>query len=162
MRAEFINPFLQAAIDVLATETGLRVDRGSPRLEPSNRTSHDVNALVEISGERIVGLVVVGMAGNTARALVGQILNRPLAELDELATSGVAELTNVIASRACVLLDAAGYACTAMPAALIAGAGVRISRPAARRLVVPLHLSPGTVEIQVALKEHGAEVVARS
>jgi len=102
------------------------------------------------------------MAVATARALVGQILHRPLAELDELATSGIAELTNVIASRACVLLDVGGYPCTATPAALIAGAGVRIPRLAVQRLVVPLHLSLGTVELQVALKEHGSGVVAQS
>ncbi len=139
MRAEFINPFLQAAIEVLAAETRLRVDRGGPTLQPSTtRTSHDVNALVEVSGERIAGQVLVGMTRDTALALVGSILDRPFVELDELATSGIAELTNVIAARACALLDAAGYPCTATPAALEAGAG--LSMLAGQRLVVPLHL----------------------
>ena len=162
MRAEFINAFLKAAIEVLAGETGLRVDRGSLTLRPSTLTTQDVNSLVEISGERIGGMVLVGMSSETALALVGKMLNQRMAELDELTTSGIAELTNVIASRACGLLDSADYACAITPAALIAGTGARVSTLAVQSVVVPLHLLLGTVELQVALKERGSAVIAQT
>src|SRR5207245_2068833 len=125
MRVEFINAFLKAAIEVLAGETGLRVDRGSLTLRPSTSTSQDVNALVEISGERIGGMVLVGMTAETALALVGKMLDQQMTEVDEVTRSGIAELTNVIASRACGLLDSTDYSCTTTPATVIAGAGAR-------------------------------------
>jgi chemotaxis protein CheX len=162
MRAEFINAFLKAAIEVLAGETGLRVDRGSLTLRPSTSTSHDVNALVEISGERIGGMVLVGMTTETALALLGKMLDQHMTELDELTRSGIAELTDVIATRACGLLDSADYSCTTTPATFIAGTGAQVSTLTVQSVVVPLHLLLGTVELQVALTERGSAVVAHT
>ena len=118
--------------------------------------------MVEVSGARIGGMVLVGMTIETALALVGKMLDQHVTELDELSRSGIAEMTNVIASRACGLLDSADYACTTTPAKLIAGPGALVSTLAVQSVVVPLHLLLGTVELQVALTERGSPVVAQT
>jgi chemotaxis protein CheX len=104
MRAEFVNPFLQAATDVLAGETQMRVDRGSLTYLTTPSTSMEVTAVIVLSGERLRGVVAIGMQARTARALASRILGQAFADLDGLAQSSVAELANVIVGRAAMLL----------------------------------------------------------
>ena len=69
MRAEFVNPFLQAASEVLETELGTEPTRGAIGLRRSAYTTEEVTAVVQVTGS-IAGLVLYGMPEKTARAIV--------------------------------------------------------------------------------------------
>src|SRR5919202_4043872 len=69
MRAEFINPFLQAATEVLESELGSRPQRGSIGLQRSAYTSDEVTAVLAVTGG-VAGMVMFAMAEDTARAIV--------------------------------------------------------------------------------------------
>ena len=69
MRAEFINPFLQAATEVLESELGSTPQRGSIGLQRSAYTSDDVTAVVAVTGE-VAGMVLFATTVDTARAMV--------------------------------------------------------------------------------------------
>jgi chemotaxis protein CheX len=58
MRTEFINPFLQAATEVLEAEMGCTPRRGSVGLEKSFNTSNDITAVVGVTGD-IAGMVMI-------------------------------------------------------------------------------------------------------
>src|SRR5436309_501461 len=66
MRAEFINPFLQAATEVLEAELGSVPTRGSVGLQRSSYTSDDVTAVVAVTGS-IAGRVMFAMTERTSR-----------------------------------------------------------------------------------------------
>ena len=51
MRAEVINPFLQAATEVLESELGTTPSRGSIGLQRSAYTSDEVTAVVAVTGD---------------------------------------------------------------------------------------------------------------
>jgi chemotaxis protein CheX len=153
MRAELVNPFLQAATDVLAGETQMRVDRGSLTYVATPSTTLDVTAVISLSGERLGGVVAIAMLERTARVLVSRILGQPFSDFGGLAQSGVGELANVIVGRAAMLLSAAGYESTLAPPLVIVGTGTQVPSLAVQRLVIPLHLALGTVEVQLAVRE---------
>ena len=69
MRAEFINPFLQAATEVLESELGSPPVRGNIGLQRSAYTSDEVTAVVAVTGE-VAGIVLFAMAETTAQAIV--------------------------------------------------------------------------------------------
>src|SRR5579859_4507613 len=50
VRVEFVNPFLQAATEVLETELGAEPARGAVSLRMSDSTSQQVTALVRVYG----------------------------------------------------------------------------------------------------------------
>ncbi len=151
MRAEIINPFLQAASEVLESELGSPPQRGAIGLQRSAYTSDEVTAVVAVTGE-VAGMVLFAMTESTARAMVSKIMGQDFPELDALAQSGIAEIGNVITGRASCLLSEAGFTSDLAPPMLIVGRGSMISTLDVQRLVIPMETEFGQVEIQVALK----------
>src|ERR671933_216131 len=118
MRAEFINPFLQAATEVLESELGSIPCRGTIGLQRSAYTSDEVTAVVAVTGE-VAGMVMFAMTDETARAIVSKIMGQEFPTFDALAQSGVAEMGNVITGRAAVLLAEAGFSSGPPPPLLV-------------------------------------------
>ena len=154
MRAEFINPFLQAATEVLESELGSPPVRGNIGLQRSAYTSDEVTAVVAVTGE-VAGIVLFAMAETTARAIVAKMLGQDFPEFDALAQSGIAEIGNVITGRAAVLLSEAGFPSDLAPPMLLIGRGTMISTLDVQRLVIPMETEFGNIEIQAALKLTG-------
>jgi chemotaxis protein CheX len=150
-RADYMEPFLQAARLVLEQELGSSVQRGPLSLAAGGHTTQDVTAIVGITG-KLMGLAFYGMSEATALAIVGRMMGAPLAELDDLALSGIAELGNVITGRAATLLAENGLEADIAPPVLLVGAGSRISTAGIHRVVVPLVTELGALEAQLAVK----------
>ena len=151
MRAEFINPFVQAASEVLETELGCKPQRGSIGLQRSAYTSDEVTAIVAVTGD-VAGMVLFAMTEEVARAMVSKIMGQDFPAFDALAQSGIAEIGNVITGRAAVLLAEAGFPSELAPPMLIIGRDTMISTLDVQRLVIPMETDLGNIEVQVALK----------
>jgi chemotaxis protein CheX len=151
MRAEFINPFLQAANEVLESELGSSPQRGQVGLQKSAYTTDDVTAVVGVTGS-IAGMVLYVMTEATACAIVSKMMDQEFEEFDALAQSGIGEIGNVITGRAAVLLAEAGYPSDLAPPMLIIGRGTLVTTLDMQRLVIPLETEFGRIEIQVALR----------
>jgi chemotaxis protein CheX len=155
MRAEFINPFVQAVTEVLESELGAAPVRGSIGLARSAYTSNEVTAVVAVAGE-VAGMVMFAMTSKTATGMVSKILGQDFPEFDALAQSGIAEIGNVITGRAAVLLSEAGFSSDLAPPMLLIGKNTMISTLDVQRLVIPMETEFGSIEVQVALKLSGA------
>ena len=152
MKAEFINPFLAAASQVLESELGSAPKRGSIGLQRSAYTSDEVTTVVGVTGS-VQGMVMISMPETTARGMVGVMMGQDFPEFDALAQSGIGEIGNVITGRAAVLLAEAGFPSDLAPPMLIIGKGTMLSTLDVQRLVIPLQTAFGAIEVQVALKE---------
>ena len=161
MKAEFINPFLQAASEVLSAELGSTPRRGNIGLQRSAYTSDDVTAVVGVTGS-VAGMVLYAMTETTARAIVAKMMGQDFPEFDALAQSGIAEIGNVITGRAAVLLAEAGFPSDLAPPMLLIGHGTLVSTLDVQRLVIPLDTDYGAIEVQVALRETPAASLRRS
>jgi chemotaxis protein CheX len=155
MRAEFINPFLQAASEVLSAELGSTPVRGNVGLQRSAYTSGEVTAVVAVTGD-VSGMVMLAMTESTGRGMVSKMMGQEFDEFDPLAQSGIAEIANVITGRASVLLSEAGFPADLAPPLLLIGKNTLISTLDVQRLVIPMETEFGAIEIQVALKFSGA------
>ncbi len=151
MKVEFVNPFIQAAREVLESELGSQAERGDLRLQKSACTTDEVTAVVGVTGT-VSGLVLYSMSQTTALGIVSRVMGRSFEELDELAQSGIGELGNVITGRAGVLLSEAGFPSNITPPALVVGKGTMVTTLDLNRLVFPLETDLGSLEVQVVLK----------
>jgi chemotaxis protein CheX len=151
VKVEFINPFIQAATEVLESELGSETLRGELRLHKSAVTTDEVTALVGVTGT-VSGMVLYSMSESTAMGIVSKVMGKDFDALDELAQSGIGELGNVITGRAGVLLSEAGFPSNISPPALVVGKGTMITTLDLNRLVLPLETVVGPLEIQVVLK----------
>ena len=151
MKVEIINPFIQAAREVLETELGAEPERGDLHVQKSAFTTDEVTTVVGITGQ-VSGIVLYSMSLVTAIGLVSRMMGQEFTEFDALAQSGIGELGNVITGRAGVLLSDAGYQTNITPPALVIGQGTMITTLDLNRLVFPLQTDVGPLEVQVVLK----------
>lgn len=151
MDVRFLTPFLKAAVEVLSSELGVPVERGEIFAQKSACTTDEVNVVLTLVG-RLQGVVVYGMAEETALAIVTRILGQNFRQMDDLAQSGVAELGNVITGRASTLLAEAGYH-TALSVPMLIVGQVTVSMLDLPRVVVPLLTRYGQVKVHLALRE---------
>ncbi|MBI3762775.1 MAG: chemotaxis protein CheX [Chloroflexi bacterium] len=156
MNVRFLNPFVEAANDVLQAEANVSVTRGALSLHKSAMTTDDVTVLISLVGQ-VQGVVLYGLSIPTGLAFVSRMMAQEFAEFDNLAQSGVAELGNVITGRASVKLSEAGYVSNISPPTLIQGRGVQVSTLDFARIMVPLACELGEIVVHLALRESRAD-----
>jgi chemotaxis protein CheX len=149
---KFLNPFIQAAMEVLKAEVDANAVRGTISLQKSSMTSDDITVLINSVGD-IHGVVMYGMSTVTCLNLVSKIMGQEFTEFNTLAQSGVAELGNVISGRATIRFSEAGYKSNISTPTVLHGNGVEISTLDFPRIVVPLETHFGTLTVHLALRE---------
>jgi len=152
MNVRYLNPFVEAASEVLLAETALKAERGVLSLEKAPYVTEEVTVVLSLIGQ-INGVVFYSLSEAVAKFLAGRMLGEPFADFDGLAQSGIAELGNVITGRASVKLAEAGCRADISPPTLLTGQGATLSTLQMARLVVPLHLGSGSLTIHLALRE---------
>ena len=156
MNVKILNPFLEAAAEVVATECQTKVTRGNLTLQKSAMTADEVTVLISLIG-KVQGVALYGMSVQTGLGLVSRVMGQTFAEFDSLAQSGVAELGNVISGRATVKLSQAGFTADISPPTLILGSGLTVSTLDFPRIVVPLSTEVGDITVHLALRESPSE-----
>jgi chemotaxis protein CheX len=155
-RADILEPFVEAARDVIATELDCEISPGKLAIATGAATTLDVTAVVGITGQ-VTGIAMFGMPETMAIGIVEKMLGTSTPELDDLSLSGIAELANVITGRASTHLAKLGVYTRLVPPIVLLGAGSRLSTASIHRLVVPLATQLGTLETQLALKVTSAK-----
>jgi chemotaxis protein CheX len=152
MKVQIVNRYVQAALEVIAKETGNAVQRGGLHLEGNPYTTDDVTAVIGVAGQ-VTGSVYLSMDESVALSLISAMLGQKTEKLDDLCQSGIAEMANVITGLAGTKLGDDGIGTTINPPLILVGRGARLSALTLQRIVVPLETSCGEVKLHVSLKE---------
>ena len=91
MNVKFLNPFVEAAHEVLRVETEETLKRGELRLDTETYVTDEVTAIISLVG-RVVGTVFYSMNNNSAINLASLIMGEKFNKFSSLAQSGIAEL----------------------------------------------------------------------
>ncbi len=153
MKAQFINPFISSATEVLKAECGVDVKRnGKLTLTTESATPLEVTALIGVTGN-LRGLALYSMEESTAIAFFSAMLGEAATEFDDLARSAIGELGNMITGKSTRLLEQAGYSCDLTPPSIIEGKGTIITAVGLPKLVVPLLTEHGEFILNIGLVE---------
>ena len=152
MKAEVVQSFVTAARDVLAQEMSGPVEPQKVKLQGGPYRTQAITVIIGLT-QQVEGAVILGLSDETARAYCSHIMGEPVDELDELAQSGIAELANVIAGRAGVLLGEKGFVTAIAPPTILLGAGGVLSTLSVPRLMVEVHTPCGIIDLQLAARE---------
>jgi chemotaxis protein CheX len=159
MRLEYINPVVKAALDVLRAELNTDVRRGPVKVVYGDARGNDLTILIAVTGA-LEGVMAYGLNAGVACAMASVMMGEEFSELDELVQSGVAEVGNVISGRAMMRLAEMGLETQIAPPVLLLGNDTRISTLSLPRLFVPIEMSFGTIDMQIALQQAGPAIVA--
>jgi chemotaxis protein CheX len=153
MRVEYINPFVEAAFNVLKEVINVEVKRGDLYLKSTTMSIMGVAALVGLAGD-VEGRVLFDMTKTTALNIAGAMNGEEFSILDDLAKATVTELANMITAQAVTKLHDLGFKFDLTPPALFTGENMEISNREVEALIVPMELgNTGKIEINVAIRE---------
>jgi chemotaxis protein CheX len=153
MRVEYINPFVEAAFNVLKEVLNTDVKRGDLYLKSTTMSIMGVAALVGLAGD-VEGRVLFDMTKETALSVSGAMNGEQFTQLDELAKATITELANMITAQAVTKLHDLGFKFDLTPPALFSGENMEISNREVEALIVPMDLGAnGKIEINVAVRE---------
>jgi chemotaxis protein CheX len=157
MRVEYINPFVEAAFNVLKEVLGTDVKRGDLYLKSTTMQIQGVAALVGLAGD-VEGRVLFDMTKETALAVASGMNNEEMKVLDDMVKATITELANMITAQAVTKLHDLGFKFDLTPPALFTGDNMEISNNLeVEALIVPMEIGPGgkdgKVEINVVIRE---------
>jgi chemotaxis protein CheX len=166
MRVEYINPFVEAAFNILKEVLNMmggdpvEVKRGDLYLKPSNMSIMGVAALVGLAGD-VEGRVLFDMDKTTALFVASSMNGETFTSVDEMVKATITELANMITAQAVTKLHDLGFKFDLTPPALFTGDNMEISNNLdVEALIVPMVLKTSSqsgdsrkIEINVVIRE---------
>jgi chemotaxis protein CheX len=159
MRVEYINPFVEAAFNVLKEVcNGAEVKRGDLFLKNSDMAIKGVASMVGLAGD-VEGRVLFDMTKQTALGIantMGQAMGmEEMKVIDEMVKSMITELANMITGQAVTKLHDLGFRFDLTPPALFTGENMEIANSMkVEALIVPMDIAGvGVLEVNVVIRE---------
>jgi chemotaxis protein CheX len=152
MRVEYINPFVEAAHNILTEVLAEDVKRGDLYLKSTSMPVMGVAAFVGLAGD-VEGRVLFDMSMDTAMKIASKMNMEELPEFDELAKATITEMANLITGQAVTKLHDLGFKFDLTPPALFTGEKMEISDHEVEALIVPMLTQQGKIEVNVAIRE---------
>ncbi len=152
MRVEYINPFSEAAYNILTDVLSGEIKRGNLYLKSTCMPVMGVAAIVGLAGD-VEGRVIFDMTMDTALRIASAMNSEEFKEFDEMARATITELANMITGQAVTKLHDLGFKFDLTPPALFSGENMKISNNDIEALIVPMETPYGEVEINVAVRD---------
>jgi chemotaxis protein CheX len=152
MKAEFVNPIVQATYDVLEEVLATDISRRKLEKHENALPLHRISVLAGLNGT-VEGYVLLSMPLDVVLSIAAVITAEEVSALDEVAQAAVIGLMDTIMQEAVQNLQDGDVEVTAVPAALFWGQGVQLSCAEIEAAVIPLQMPLGTVELTVAVRE---------
>lgn len=152
MRVEYINPFVEAAFNVLREVLSDEVKRGELYLKSTSQPVLGVAAIVGLAGD-VEGRVLFDMRKDTALAIASEMNAESITEMNDLARATISELANMITGQAVTKLHDLGFKFDLTPPSIITGDNMEVANSGVEALIVPVELDKGKIEINVAVRE---------
>ncbi|WP_461208663.1 chemotaxis protein CheX [Desulfocurvus sp. DL9XJH121] len=145
----FINPFLEAVINVLETMAMVQVRPGKPFVKSDRAAQDDVTGLIGITGYT-TGTIALGMSEGAILGIVANMLGEEFTKVNEEVADAVGELTNMISGQARRSLAEMGMTFAASTPSVITGKGHLVNHVGAGPiLVIPFETDGGGFHVEV-------------
>lgn len=152
MKAEYINPFVSAAVDVFSTMMQCELTRGKLIIGNGAQPTMDISGIIGLSG-RASGTVVLSVDRAVAISATEVLLGQRFTTINGDVIDAVGELTNMIAGRAKAGLEHLAMT-LALPTVITGKNHVISFGSATQTLAIPFTCEWGGVILEVGLVEN--------
>ncbi len=152
INVEYINPFLMAATSIIKDICQIELKVGKPYVKETSFASDSVIIMIGVTGE-MRGSVMIALSYNKALEIASNMMmGMPVTELDEMSTSAISELGNMIMGNAATILSTKGIGIDITPPTLCRG-NLTITQSYTKNICIPLSGDDITIELDVAVKD---------
>ncbi len=155
MKAEFINPFLQASKNVLETMCQTHVHPQKPFLKEDKNTYGDVTGIIGMASAEVSGCMILSFSEKCiVNVVANMLMEDPKDTIDDEIIDAVGELTNMICGGAKATLGKMNHKFDLATPTMITGKGVEISTLSdSPTIVIPFDTEYGGFVIEANLVE---------
>ena len=157
MNVEYINPFINATLNVVTTMAFVKVNAGSHHLNKESVTTDDLTGLIGLAGSNVVGSVIISFSEKAILQIVSNMLGETFETMTPDVSDAVGEITNMIVGGAKRMLADKGFKFNLALPTIIKGKGVTLQlKTRGPRVVVPFTIedSGATFKIEACIEEH--------
>ncbi len=152
MKAEFINPFLEATMSVLKTMAFLEPIPGNPYIKKGGAASGDISGIVGITGEA-EGSLCLSFSKECILFIIGKMLGEEQKEINEDVKDAVGELTNMISGDSRRRLQELGHSFQGAIPSVISGPGHEVKHITKGPILsIPFATKAGNFIVEVCFK----------
>lgn len=153
MKAEYINPFIQAAQGVFNTLLNADAKLGKVYLKSSPFSVCDMIIMIGVVGQ-IRGQVCLELTLDTAEKIVSTMMGGMTdVDMDEIGTSAIAELGNMIMGNTCTIFSKNKINIDITPPTILSGDKIKISNKVATITIPMIIEGYGSININVTAEE---------
>jgi chemotaxis protein CheX len=153
MNVQFINPFLEATVDVLKTMAMLEPRAGKPYLKKGNQSKGDVSGIIGMTGSAH-GSLAISFSMNSILQIVSNMLGENHKEINSEVRDAVGEITNMISGVARKKLESQGFNILAAIPTVVAGKDHAILHVlGGASIIIPFETEKGPFFIDVCLSD---------
>ncbi len=150
MDAKIINPFLEAAINVLKTMAMVDPKPGKAFLKKDHLAHGDVSGIIGITGDA-QGSMSISFSAPCIKAIVKNLFGMPVEEINDEVRDAVGEITNMICGDARRRLEAENIHLQAGTPTIVSGENHTITHiHNGPKIAVPFDTDAGKFVIEVA------------
>ncbi len=154
MNVEFINPFLQAIIDVLKTMARFEVKAGQPFIKTHEVASGDVSGIIGMASPQAKGTLAVTFSESVILEITKRMLGEEVKEIDDTVLDMVGEITNMVTGGAKMRLSEKGYRFDMALPTVISGKGHIVHHKSISPIIsVPFQTGAGKFFIEICFEQ---------
>ena len=151
INVECISPFLMASTTILKDTCQLEMQIGRPYVKTTEFENDSVIIMIGVTGE-MRGQVMIAFSYQKALEIASRMMmGMPVSELDEMSTSAISELGNMIMGNAATILSTKGIGIDITPPTLCRG-NLKITQSYTKNICIPLSGNDITIELDIAIK----------
>ncbi len=152
MKAEMINPFITATLNVLSTMANIDAKKGEIYIKQDDKMAYDISGVIGIAG-KMSGFVVISFPESLALKVVSGFLGEKKIHMSRDVIDAVGEFINMIAGGSKRVFAEQGYKYNIGLPNVITGKNHTINRPSNIMCVgVKFYVGDENFAIEVALK----------
>jgi chemotaxis protein CheX len=152
MKADFINPFLEATVSVLKTMANLEPAPGKPYLKKEANSMGDISGIVGITGEA-QGSLSITFQKECILHVISKMLGEEQKEINDVVKDAVGELTNMISGDSRRRLQEMGHNFQGAIPSVVSGTGHEVKHITNGPILsIPFTTEAGSFTVEVCFK----------
>ena len=153
MDVKFVNPFINATLNVLQTMAFVKSEAEKPYLKKDDVARGDVSGVIGITGETN-GTISVTFDESCILKIVSNMFSEEMTEINNEITDAVGELTNMISGQARKELEEMGKLFHGAIPSVITGKNHKlIPMTKGPRIAIPFKTDSGNFTVEIALEK---------
>ncbi len=153
MLIDYINPFVEAAFEIMSEILNTPISRGQLQLKKLGDDMKGFTVIIGVTGQ-VSGRIVFDMSEQTAITLASKLNDEQFSSINDLVRGTISEIGNMVTARAVTKLSKENRSFNFSPPTLIIGNQMTIfESDSIEALIIPIDTSVGIMDINIAFKE---------